>query len=557
MKLKITLLSLALAMQFTAQNLQWARGFGGSFDEESTSIAVDAAGNVYTAGYFWNTVDFDPGPGTFTLTSVGNSDIYVQKLDASGNFVWAAAMGSVTDDNANDIAVDAAGDVYITGVFNTLCDFDPGPNSVQLITPGGSFDAFVEKLSSSGNYVWVKQMGGSSDDEGKALFLDGSGNIYTTGEFKGTADFNPGSGTANLVSAGGSDIFVQKLTNNGTFVWAASFGGATTDSGNDITVDASGNVITTGFFQALCDFDPGVTSANLTSSGLKDVFISKLNSSGAYVWAKQIGGAADDIGNAIANDAAGNVYLTGGFSGLIDMDPGTGVVNATSNGLDDIFTLMLAGTGSYGWSALAGGTTSDKGKDIYVNNSEVYTTGEFSGTVDFDPGAGTANLNSSAGGVYVQKLSTSGAYTWAFNYSGSNVFGCTLDAAGNVYTTGIFGGTSDMDPGSGSVTLTANGNTDIYVHKMDQLPVGIEGFLAEEEIALYPNPVSSTLNISCKSKNSESEIIIYDLCSKEILRKTILATEGTIDVTNLADGIYLLQLIKGDIVTQKKVVVSK
>jgi len=556
MKLRSTLLALAFVIQIQAQNLQWAKGFGGTFDEESAAIAVDASGNVYTAGYFWNTVDFDPGPGTFTLSSVGNSDIYVQKLNAAGNFVWAGSMGSVADDNAGDITVDANGDVYMTGTFNTLCDFDPGPGSFQLITPSGSFDAFVLKLSSSGSLLWVKQMGGTSDDDGMGVFVDGSGNIYTTGKFQGTVDFDPGAGTTSLTSAGSSDIFVQKLTSTGSFAWAKSFGGATGDEGTKITVDASGNVITTGYFQAVADFDPGIGVANLTSSGLKDVFISKLDPSGNYLWAKQLGGAADDLGRAITTDVSGNVYLTGGFSGLADMDPGTGTSNAVSNGLDDIFVLKLSGTGNYGWSAQMGSTTTDKGMAIYANNSEVIVAGDFSGTVDFDPGTGTANLSSSAGGVFIQKLTAAGAYSWAINYGGSNLFAGAIDASGHIYTTGIFGGTSDMDPGSTTVNLTASGNTDIYVHKLDQLPVGITEQGSGIEAELYPNPSHGSLFVKMNG-GKNAEITIYDMHGNETLRMKTESSLTELNLQGFADGIYVLTLKQEGMILKKRLAICK
>lgn len=161
-----------------SQNLQWARGFGGNgLGEESHAVAVDASGNVYTTGFFWGTVDFDPGPGSFTLTSNGNSDIYVQKLDPNGNFLWAGNMGAVADDNGNSIAVDASGNMYITGMFSTLADFDPGPSAYSLITASGSYGAFIVKLSNTGAFVWAKQMGGAGTEEGFGVCVDGSGNI--------------------------------------------------------------------------------------------------------------------------------------------------------------------------------------------------------------------------------------------------------------------------------------------------------------------------------------------------------------------------------------------
>ena len=159
-------------------------------------------------------------------------------------FAWAAGMGGTTyypDASGLGIAVDASGNVYATGVFRGIVDFDPGPGTFNLTSSGG-FDIFVQKLDASGNFLWARRMGGTDSDVGKGIAVDASGNVYTTGLFGGTVDFNPGAGTALLASAGSSDIFVSKLDASGNFLWAVSMGGTSTDIGFGIAVGASGNV---------------------------------------------------------------------------------------------------------------------------------------------------------------------------------------------------------------------------------------------------------------------------------------------------------------------------
>jgi len=150
----------------------------------------------------------------FKLTSVGVGDIFVSKLDSSGNFVWAKNMGGLIYDYGYGIAVDSSDNVYTTGLFGETADFDPGTGTADLTSAGGD-DIFVSKLDSSGNFVWAKRMGGTDYDRGYGVAVDSSGNVYTTGDFLGTADFDPGAGTANLTSAGLADIFVSKLGNDG------------------------------------------------------------------------------------------------------------------------------------------------------------------------------------------------------------------------------------------------------------------------------------------------------------------------------------------------------
>jgi len=198
------------AIHLSAQTLQWAKSMGGASNAVGNAIAVDNSGNVYTSGYFVDTVDFDPGVSTFNLISTGGIDIFVSKLDALGNFVWAKQMGGTRNDLGLSIALDAVGNVYTTGFFYETADFDPGA-TFNLIS-AGSNDIFVSKLDAGGSFVCVEQMGGAGADLARSIAIDASGNVYTTGYFRDTADFDPSLATSNLISRGFSDIFITKTT---------------------------------------------------------------------------------------------------------------------------------------------------------------------------------------------------------------------------------------------------------------------------------------------------------------------------------------------------------
>ena len=172
--------------------------------------------------------------------------------------------------------------------------------------------------------------------------MDDSGNVHTTGSFEGTVDFDPGAGSATRTSSGSLDVFVQKLNASGTYDWAISFGASSSDQGYSVTVDASGNVYTTGSFLGTADFDPGSGTANLTSAGPWDIFIQKLNASGNFVWAKSFGDSSIDGGYSITTDASGNIFTTGHFAGTVDFNPGVGTANLTSAGNYDIFIQKLS-----------------------------------------------------------------------------------------------------------------------------------------------------------------------------------------------------------------------
>ena len=383
----------------------WAKSIGGTAADNGLAITPDALGNIYVTGFFSGTADFDPGVGTANLTSSGNSDFFISKLDASGNYIWAKAFGGANADVGYAIALDVAGNVYSTGIFQLTVDFDPGAGTANL-TSAGSQDIFVSKLDANGNYVWAKSIGGTNIDIGYGITVDAGGNIYTTGYFVGTGDFDPSAGTANLSSTGDKDIFISKLATDGSYLWAKSIGSTLGDISYGIAVDVSGNVFTTGYFNGTVDFDPGTGTANLTSSGSFDIFISKLDVSGNYVWAKAFGGATADVGYAIALDLAGNVYSTGVFQTTADFDPGAGTVNLTVAGNTDIFISKLAADGSYLWAKSIGGATTDYGYSIATDDlGNVVTTGYFQGTADFDPSAAIANLTSTGNiDIFISKL---------------------------------------------------------------------------------------------------------------------------------------------------------
>src|ERR1041385_6107721 len=327
----------------------WGKSIGSTYNDYGTAIAVDASGNVYTTGAFsWVDADFDPGPNVFNLFSYNAEDIFVSKLNASGDFVWAVEMGGIGNDKANSIAVDAAGNVYITGLFTGTVDFDPSGAAIFNLTSNSfSNDIFVCKLNSAGNFVWAKDMGGPGNDYASSVTLDASGNIYTTGVFSGTADFDPGAGTFNLAASGYNDMFISKLDSAGNFVWARSVGGSTYVWGQSIAVDGSGNVLVTGVFDGTVDFDPGAGTFNLASAGGYDIFVLRLDNLGNLSWAKAFGDFSMDAGYSIAADALGNVYTCDAFIGTVDFDPGAGTFNITSAGSTDIFVSKLDNSGNF------------------------------------------------------------------------------------------------------------------------------------------------------------------------------------------------------------------
>ena len=448
----IVLLLLSCVFIFAQLNpWLWATKAGGTAYDKGYSIAIDVSGNSYVTGYF-------SGPATFgstTLTSYGDYDIFVAKLDSSGNWLWAKNAGGTGFDEGWSIAVDASGNSYVTGYFNSTVTF--GSTTLES---NGYDDIFVAKLDSRGKWLWAKKAGGTAYDKGYSIAIDASGNSYVTGYFQGTATF----GSTTLTSSGSQDIFITKLDSSGNWLWAKNAGGTSENYGFSIAVDASGNSYVTGVFVGTASFG----STTLESNGYDDIFVAKLNSSGDWLWAKNAGGSDDyDNGWSIAIDASGNSYVTGYFSG-----PATfGSTTLTSNGDWDIFVAKLDMRGNLLWAKNAGGTSDDIGYDIAVDASgNSYVTGYFeSTTATF----GSTTLTSCGEyDIFIAKLDSRGDWLWAKNAGGTyrdEGDGIAVDASGNSYVTGYFQGSATANATFGNINIYGSGeslNIDIFVTKV-------------------------------------------------------------------------------------------
>lgn len=535
---------------------EWASSFGGVTDNHGNSIVVDALGNVYTTGNFIGTVDFDPGVGTFNMTSTGTFDnIFISKLDATGNFVWAKSIGGVISAGIS-IAVDVSSNLYITGYFQGTADFDTGPGTINL-TSGGGFDVFIAKLDSNGNYVWAKNTGGTDYVSGSSIAVDTFGNVYTVGSFEGAVDFDIGAGIFYLTTdSTNENMFVLKLDSLGNFVWAKNIGGVLGPNtrGNSIVVNKLGEVYTSGSFIGTVDLDPGVGTFDLTSdTSYYNIFILKLDVNGNFVWAKKIGATINWLVNeerSIVIDEFNNVYATGCFYGAADFDPNSGTYNLTSSASTaDIFILKLDSFGGFVWAKSIGGTSNDFGISIAIDiSNNVYTTGYFNGTVDFDSGAGIVNLNSttSMDDVFILKIDESGNFIWAKNIGGTSYnrgYSIALNALGNVYTLGKFYGTTDFDLSTGIFNLTASSGGDIFVQKMSQPPTSINESANPNNISFYPNPHNGTFNISISSQIKNGSIEIYNSLGDLVFKQETINQENTIELSNQANGLYFVKVM--------------
>ncbi len=304
------------------------------------TVVLDAAGNVFICGEFDGTVDFDPGAGTQNATTSGNSDAFILKLDASGNHLMDVQFGGTGYDEIFGMALDGTGNIFITGGFDGTIDLDPGTGTTSYTADG--YDIYVSKFDNVGNLVWGQHMGGTGSESGNSIGVDGAGNVYVTGKFTGTVDFDPGSGGTSYTADGFSDAFLTRLDANGSLIWATKVGGPGLDEGTALTIDALGSIVWTGGFQDTVDFEIGGGVTNLYNELGTDIFVAKYNPNLSFGWAKNMGGNGTDWGYAIALDGNDNVCLTGQFTDQCDFDPNVGTANLTSLGENDIYVTKLS-----------------------------------------------------------------------------------------------------------------------------------------------------------------------------------------------------------------------
>ena len=323
------------------------------------------------------------------------------------------------------------------------------------------------------SYTWGKQLGSTSASLPNSIAIDSNGNVYSTGIFQGTTDFDPSAGVFNLTSNGSADVFISKFDPNGNLLWAKSIGGSTFDSGKGIAVDASGNAYITGYFSDVTvDFDPGAGTFNMNNSGGQDIYILKLDINGNFVWAKQFSNAnCCEEANAITLDGSNNIYITGSFSGTMDFDPNVGVFNLSPTGTA-LFISKLDVNGNFVLARQCFGNSGVQGMAIKLDGTgNIYTTGVFSGTDDFDPGAGVSNLTSFGGNdVFVLKLDATANFVFAKQIGGTgneDGWAIEVDNASNIIIGGDFQSTADFDPGVGTFTITSAGSYDAFVCKLN------------------------------------------------------------------------------------------
>lgn len=464
---------------YSSNYYNWAKSLGdaGANVDVGKSIVSDKNGNVYLTGHFNGTVDFNPGKGTSLLSSAGlNENIFFAKYNANGNFIWAKQLGDANKSGGIDIQVDDTGNVYLLANFDasTSLDFDPSGNTVNVDGQGNKSIAFA-KYTTNGDYVWAHAIAGSGDCIATSLKVNKNGNVFISGNFFFTADFDPSAATALLTNTGNSNGFIARYSNSGIYDWAKQLVGTSANEINNLNIDGSSNLFITGYYKSSCDFNAGGVPFIRSNDGNADFFVARYAENGILNWAIALDGNLDDAGTALAIDKDHNVYVTGSFGDSLDTDPSAvdHFLQTSTQGINNNFVCKYDATGAYVWSFSLGNNLESFSNSIAVNSDgTVHVAGAFAGSIDFNPNSGTEIR--SAGNdydIFVALYDSDGNYDWSTNF-GSNANNKALkieiDKNENFYLTGYFGDVVDFNPSLLDTVELSGGAADIYLLKFSK-----------------------------------------------------------------------------------------
>jgi hypothetical protein len=474
----------------TEGELIFAKEFDGIGNFRPTAISTDEFENVYISGALFGTVDFDPGEEIFNLTAETFADAIVVKLSPSGDFIFAKKFGGSNFDIATNIHLDNENNIYLTGTFRNIADFDPNDES-YLLTSNGFEDFFLLKLDADGEFIYCKQVGGLGNESCDGIDLDEYQNIYLSGSFTNEVDFDPTDGTYILSASYEEASFILKLGADGDFIFAKKLESLSSDYTNInpflIEIDNFGDIHIVGEYQDSIDFDPSEETAMLFDSEPFNLnpFIAKYDGDGNFIYAKQLDGTWRSAFTDLTIDENHNAWLTGNFNGEVDFDMGIGEQIFEETNLA-LFVLKLDPTAEF--------------SDVQIFGNE------------------------------------------SFNY-GSSI---TNDPLNNIYISGGFSDIIDFNSGPEEFELTSNGEADNFIFKLGQYVLGNPSEQQNIQLLAYPNPSLGSVMIELDNTYKDLTLIIQNNLGEEVYTENFSEVKNIAVDLPLAAGIYYISLKNGD-----------
>jgi hypothetical protein len=401
----------------------WSKAVGSIATEQVTGVVSDSAGNVYITGYISLPTDFGGG----TRTPKGSNDLFLASYTPSGKHRWSTLYGGVNGEQGRDLAIDAAGNLYVIGIFSLATNL----GGTNLTSRGGN-DVFVASFSPTGGHRWSVGFGSTNYDEGFSLAVSPTGKVYTTGTFPYTLFFDSGD---KRTSAGYGDIFLATFSTTGSYLWSKRFGGVNSDSGKGVAADALGNIYLAAAFNSTVGFGGQSFSSVSTSPTVPDSAVVSFDANGNHRWSKHLKGPNYVSVQSIAA-GVGGVAVCGSFHDSVDYGAGK-YTNAKSA---DAMVIRYSDTGSYLWSKHIGGLSFQVAYDVALDGAgNLYLTGWFDNTIN----PGSQLVSKGLRDIMVVSYSKGGAHRWSHRIGGTQrdygyaIAAAPLDA---VFVGGTFAG---------------------------------------------------------------------------------------------------------------------
>ncbi len=464
---------------------------------QGSSINFDEDGNIICTGWVYQTVDFDPSPTMHNVSATGGAiSLYVAKYDSDGNYIFAFAVGGNYSTEGKSILSDADNNILVIGNFCNAVDFDPSPATTILTANNFTGDLFFAKYTEDGNFIFAKQINATPTfenfDHGDFVESDEEGNIYLASMFSEQLDADPGPGITELTSVSYRNVFFAKYTADMELIWAKKLVGEEESliQCHALTLDDDNNIYLAGWYREIIDMDPTEGEYFLETTvenASDDIYYGKYSENGDLIWAKTIGGDGYDYARCIKVRSDGLIYISGDFYKKVDFDPGTGVafLEDTEDAEDGFIC-------------------------VYDNNGNYLNASQIKGNL----------------------------------FNETYIYNMELDNNNDIYITGCFSQTADFDCTDEESFLETYGGYDIFLAKYDTViytPNVAVLDVDKETINIFPNPASHVLHLNSSNPDfSISELQIFTVDGKCLLQSSGVSE---LNISSLPAGLYFIRIL--------------
>lgn len=485
MKIKLLLGTLFFwGTSIYAQDFSQVFQFEGTTNVGTGHIVIDEDQNIFIAGRYFDTLDLDPGPNTALVISEGISDIFLVKLDPDGNYLWGKTYGGPKADQVTELVALPGGSVILAGTFNDVAKF-----GFFTRTSIGQSDAFMMEVRGNGSVWNLATITGSRNQSISQIEIRPNDRSYwVRGNYSGTCDFDDSPVNDLLLSTGTSSgtAFIGHFSSNFTPLWVGSFDAISQGGNGNIAVDEQDNVYVTVSFQNTIDADPTASGVNTyTSAGNRDMILTKLTADHNYVWTKSWTTPVSIFTTEITF-FKNRLYYYGRFGGKVDFDPSPADSLIIEGDTWEVFYMCTDTAGQIEWvKPILHNQDIDPSLLYISDNGLLYSTGQFRGTVDMDPDtSSTFPLSAFGQSGYINIMELDGSHINALAFIdsfSSGIYGVSVDANNQLFASGWFASTLDVDPGTGVTHIVNQGSvSNGFLLQFDQcapsVPVVKDGF---------------------------------------------------------------------------------